>query len=185
MQRLTDNVGIRLQGVFRMSQSPTGIRNAAIAVILSLVVGCASESSRPGHAPVAVHAPSGTGSSRSVSQRAALAAVKQVGAPYRYGGSNERGFDCSGLVHYAYSKAGRSLPRTTSELWRQLAPVPASDLRVGDVLFFDIDGRVAHVGLYLGGRRFVHAPKSGSDVSVASLESDYYRAAFIRGGRPR
>ena len=168
-----------------MPQAPSGIRNAAIAVILSLVLGCASEPPRPEPAQASRYVPRGSGSPRSISQRAALAAVKQLGAPYRYGGSNEQGFDCSGLVQYAYAKAGKSLPRTTSDLWRQLEPVPARDLRVGDVLFFDIDGRVAHVGLYLGGRRFVHAPKSGSEVSVASLESGYYRAAFVRGGRPR
>lgn len=168
-----------------MPQAPSGIRNAAIAVILSLVLGCASEPPRPEPAQASRYVPRGSGSPRSISQRAALAAVKQLGAPYRYGGSNEQGFDCSGLVQYAYAKAGMSLPRTTNDLWRQLEPVPARDLRIGDVLFFDIDGRVAHVGLYLGGRRFVHAPESGSEVSVASLESDYYRAAFVRGGRPR
>ncbi|MDH4107346.1 MAG: C40 family peptidase [Gammaproteobacteria bacterium] len=127
----------------------------------------------------------GSRSQGGVSRRAAQVAVKQVGVPYRYGGHGESGFDCSGLVHFAYSRAGKSLPRTTHGLWRELEPVPSRDLRVGDVLFFDIEGKVSHVGLYLGASRFVHAPSSGREVSIASLDSDFYRSAFVRGGRPR
>jgi murein DD-endopeptidase len=111
-------------------------------------------------------------------------AVRQLGVPYRYGGNSTDGFDCSGLVHYAYSKAGKSVPRTTSGLWRKLTPVDRANLRVGDLLFFNIDGKVSHVGLYLGSRRFVHAPSSGRDVTIEELDSTYYRQAFVRGGRP-
>ena len=121
---------------------------------------------------------------RSVGERAAVVAVNQVGVPYRYGGASTRGFDCSGLVHYAYSRVGRRLPRTTGELWRRLQPVSAKGLRVGDVLFFRIDGDISHVGLYLGNRRFVHAPATGRTVSVETLDSGFYRRAFVRGGRP-
>jgi len=88
-------------------------------------------------------------------------------------------------VQFAYAKAGRKMPRTTGELWREMPPVPDQDLEVGDVLFFNIEGKVSHVGLYLGSRRFVHAPSSGREVTIASLDSDFYREAFIRGGRPR
>ena len=122
--------------------------------------------------------------SLSVGERAAVVAVRQVGVPYRYGGSSTEGFDCSGLVHYAYAKAGRSIPRTTRHLWRDLRPVAADQLRVGDLLFFDINGSVSHVGLYLGSRRFVHAPSTGREVTVEQLDSAFYRAAFVRGGRP-
>lgn len=58
-------------------------------------------------------------------------------------------------------------------------------MRIGDVLFFDVDGKMAHVGVYLGKERFVHAPASGQSVTVASLDSPYYDAALIRAGRPR
>jgi cell wall-associated NlpC family hydrolase len=117
-------------------------------------------------------------------ERAAVVAVRQLGVPYRYGGSNQSGFDCSGLVHYAYSKAGKSIPRTTGGLWNELKPVSANNLRVGDLLFFNIDGTISHVGLYLGSRRFVHAPSTGRDVTIDQLDSGYYRKAFVRGGRP-
>lgn len=131
--------------------------------------------------PVQTH----RGARRTRGEYAAVAAVRQVGVPYRYGGSTSSGFDCSGLIHYAYATTGKSMPRTTSALWRDLNPVAVKDLRVGDVLFFDIEGKMSHVGLYLGDSRFVHAPSSGKTVTVASLNSSYYRRALIRGGRPR
>ena len=121
---------------------------------------------------------------RTAADQAAITAAGQVGVPYRYGGTTREGFDCSGLVYFAYSKAGVRLPRTTGALWRSLEPVALRDLQVGDVLFFDIEGKVSHVGLYLGERRFVHAPSSGREVSIASLDSGYYQRALIRGGRP-
>jgi cell wall-associated NlpC family hydrolase len=121
---------------------------------------------------------------RSPGEQAALVAVQQIGVPYRYGGSTSRGFDCSGLVQFAYSNAGKRIPRTTSEQWRQLRPVSSNNLRVGDLLFFRIEGKVSHVGMYLGHRRFVHAPSTGREVSTASLDSDFYRRAFVRAARP-
>ena len=113
-----------------------------------------------------------------------MIAVGQVGVPYRYGGRSRDGFDCSGLVNYAYAKAGMTVPRTTRGLWRELRPVAWEDLEVGDVLFFDIAGKASHVGLYIGRGRFVHAPSTGREVTIADLDSAYYRRAFMRGGRP-
>lgn len=120
-----------------------------------------------------------------VGERAATVALGQVGTPYRYGGSTPSGFDCSGLVHYAYASAGLNIPRTTAGLWSDLAPVPERDMRSGDLLFFSIDGKMSHVGLYIGKGQFVHAPSSGKRVSVESLGSRYYKNAFVRAGRPR
>jgi cell wall-associated NlpC family hydrolase len=110
--------------------------------------------------------------------------LRQVGVPYRYGGSNTSGFDCSGLVQYSYRKAGKSVPRTTGQLWAATTTVHPDELREGDVLFFRVEGKMSHVGLYLGGQQFVHAPSSGRTVSVESLTSPFYSAAFIRAGRP-
>ena len=124
--------------------------------------------------------------SRSVSagERAAAVALDQVGVPYRYGGSTPSGFDCSGLVQYSYTRVGVSVPRTTGQLWSAAEPVGREELRAGDLLFFSIEGKMSHVGMYLGERRFVHAPQSGRKVSVASLDAPFYKAAFIRAGRP-
>lgn len=114
---------------------------------------------------------------------AANVALEQIGSPYRYGGDNKSGFDCSGLVHYSYLQIGKHVPRTTRDLWRQSRPVSAVNLQVGDILFFKIDGKMSHVGMYLGDGRFVHAPSTGKRVTVASLDSAFYQQAFIRGGR--
>lgn len=95
------------------------------------------------------------------------------------------GFDCSGLVQYAYQRAGKAMPRTTAQLWAGTYPVNRDDIQVGDLLFFRIDGKMSHVGMYLGDNRFVHAPSTGKVVSIANLSSDYYRKAFIRARRPK
>ncbi len=116
---------------------------------------------------------------------AARIALKQAGTPYRYGGNSPAGFDCSGLVQYAYGRAGRATPRTTHELFRATDAVSRQALRAGDLVFFEIDGKMAHVGIYLDDDRFVHAPRSGRSVSVESLDSGFYRDRFVRGGRFR
>lgn len=129
-------------------------------------------------APVPVPRPS-------VADRAAAIAVQQVGVPYRYGGQAPTGFDCSGLVHYAYLRAGKPVPRTTSQLWQYTDSVSRSELRRGDLLFFAIDGKMQHVGMYIGNEQFVHAPSSGKRVQVASLDWEFYSDALLRGGRLR
>jgi len=113
-----------------------------------------------------------------------MIALDQVGVPYRYGGSTPQGFDCSGLVQFSYSRAGVAVPRTTGQLWSASRTVDEDELRAGDLLFFSIDGKMSHVAMYLGDRRFVHAPQSGRTVSVGSLEAPFYRSALIRAGRP-
>ena len=114
---------------------------------------------------------------------AVTAALAQVGVPYRYGGMDRNGFDCSGLVYYAYREAGLQLARTTAGLWETLQPVPKNALRSGDVLFFNIEGKVRHVGIYIGNGRFVHAPSSGRSVQIENLNSGFYRQALVRAGR--
>lgn len=131
------------------------------------------------------HAASAKGRTRMIdpASQAANVAYRQVGTPYRYGGNSPSGFDCSGLVHYSYAMVGVSVPRTTGDLWRSSTPVLRADMRPGDVLFFNVEGKMSHVGLYLGSRRFVHAPSSGRAVSIATLDSPYYSKAFVRAGR--
>jgi cell wall-associated NlpC family hydrolase len=112
------------------------------------------------------------------------AALSQLGKPYRFGGLGPDAFDCSGLVRFAFAAAGIAVPRTTGEQFRAADPVNAADLRVGDLLFFRIGGSgVSHVGIYLGERRFIHAPQTGRPVETRSLDDDYYRARLLRMGR--
>ena len=171
-----------------MSSLPVTNCKTVIALIAALVVSaCGHEQVRRVPAGNAHTLPRPTATApraRQPGQQAAVVAVRQVGVPYRYGGTTTRGFDCSGLVQYAWSAAGKKIPRTTTEQWRRLSPVRDNDIRVGDLLFFRIDGQISHVGLYLGDRRFVHAPSSGRDVTVASLDAAFYQRTFVRAGRP-
>ncbi len=108
-----------------------------------------------------------------------------IGAPYRYGGSGPGSFDCSGLVQYSYRVAGLTLPRTSSEQFSVATPIRLSDAQPGDLLFFRYDGRVSHVAIYLGDLRFVHAPSSGKQVEVASLQDPHYQQHFLQAGQVR
>jgi len=123
--------------------------------------------------------------SQNMGARAAAVALQQVGVPYLYGGSTTRGFDCSGLVQYSYLRAGKNVPRTTGQLWSATSTVQRTDLKAGDLLFFNIEGKMSHVGMYIGDQQFVHAPSSGKTVTVGRLTSAYYSAAFMRAGRPK
>lgn len=111
----------------------------------------------------------------------ARTALDMLGTPYRYGGNDPTGFDCSGLVQFAHARHGIALPRTTLLQYRHEKRDPP-ELRPGDVLFFRIKGRVAHSGIYLGDGRFVHAPSSGSNVSVSRTDNPYFsdRLAGVR-----
>ena len=160
-----------------ISHSALLIRKLCCSMTLLLVVtACSSQPPAP--------TPPNKSQVSSTADRAAAIALQQVGVPYRYGGATPKGFDCSGLVHYSWAKAGKSVPRTTSSLWHYTQPVPADRIRKGDILFFRISGKMSHVGMYIGGGQFVHAPSTGSSVAVADLRSDFYRQAFIRAGRP-
>lgn len=172
-----------------MSSMPVTFVHGAVTILLMacLLAACGHEAASrlPDNGRTSTHRePVPVSSRRSRAEQAAIVAARQVGVPYRYGGSTTDGFDCSGLVQFAYAGAGKRIPRTTAAQWRHLAPVAGSELKVGDLLFFRIDGRISHVGLYLGQGRFVHAPSSGREVTIAELNSAFYRKAFVRGGRP-
>lgn len=99
-----------------------------------------------------------------------------VGKPYKYGGSSPAGFDCSGLVLFSYRQAGIALPHNTLQQRHASQRVKLADLRRGDLLFFDLEGKKhSHIGIYLGGRRFVHAPSSGKQVRNDTLDNPYWK----------
>jgi cell wall-associated NlpC family hydrolase len=107
---------------------------------------------------------------RTLGERAARIALREVGVPYRWGGTSPSGFDCSGLVYWTYRRLGVSLPHSSYALAGRGRPVRSSSLRPGDLLFFWGYG---HVGLYIGHGRMVHAPHAGENVQVVRLASGY------------
>ncbi len=107
-----------------------------------------------------------------------------VGSPYRYGGADPAGFDCSGLVFFVHRQLGISVPRTVAGQSLSAMLVDPAHLHPGDLVFFRESGvEATHVGVYTGGYRFIHAPQSGRPVSYGSLEDNYYRATFMGAGR--
>jgi cell wall-associated NlpC family hydrolase len=121
---------------------------------------------------------------RNVRTMALDTARSMLGVAYRYGGADPRGFDCSGLVHYSYAKAGLELPRTSQDIFRASQLVNPGNLRAGDLVFFTISSKkIAHVGIYAGNKRFIHAPSSGKGVSYASLETPYWKNRLVAVGR--
>ena len=122
--------------------------------------------------------------SAAASTTAAEYAVEMVGKPYRYGGFTPAGFDCSGLVHYSFGRAGVRLPRDTPGLRRVGDELDWNELARGDLVFFDQEGKKAsHVGIYLGDGRFVHAPSSGGRVRIDRIDAPYWRRHFTEARR--
>jgi cell wall-associated NlpC family hydrolase len=148
----------------------------ALAALLAALAGCAGKPSAPDLA--AGHA------SPHQATRAAEVALSMVGRPYRYGGDTPAGFDCSGLVSYSYAQAGVRASRDTRTLREQAVLIRTTQLRRGDLLFFDVEGKkFSHVGLYLGDGRFVHAPSSGGRVRLDHLDAEYWRRHFVEARR--
>jgi murein DD-endopeptidase len=151
----------------------------AFALLLVVLLGACSS------APY--RAPAGSGSTRpsaELSDQAAGHALSMIGKPYRYGGSGPAGFDCSGLVMYSYRQAGLALPHNTDKQRRAARPIKVADLRRGDLLFFNQEGKkYGHVGIYVGGGKFVHAPSSGKSVRSDRLDTPYWRKHLSEAGR--
>jgi cell wall-associated NlpC family hydrolase len=89
-----------------------------------------------------------------------------LGTPYRWAGASPSGFDCSGFVMYVYSRVGIKLPHSSWMLWGVGKPVARRNLRPGDIVFFR---GLGHVGIYVGGGRFIHSPQTGDVVRIQSI----------------
>jgi len=136
----------------------------------------------PGNAGDARKSADGQGRVQTVLQRA----LALLGTPYRWGGTSpDKGFDCSGLVGYVFRNAlGIELPRVSREMAQSGELVSdRAKLAAGDLVFFGHSGRVDHVGIYMGEGRFVHAPRTGRDVTVSSLDQGYWSGKFMQARR--
>jgi cell wall-associated NlpC family hydrolase len=160
---------------------------AACSTVVTVVAlgACArSPSARPPvthpDAPVVATSPAPA----SDGERLAEAALAWVGVPYRNGGGDPSGFDCSGLVQYVFAERGIRLPRGVDEQSRVGRPVGAGQISAGDLVFFTTTGPGAsHVGIALGPDAFVHAPSSSGRVRVERLSAPYWAQRFVEARR--
>jgi cell wall-associated NlpC family hydrolase len=113
-------------------------------------------------------------------------ALQHIGVKYRYGGTSpDRGFDCSGLIHYSAQESwGLKLPRRARDMASVGQQIKVSELVVGDLVFFNTLGhRYSHVGIYLGDGYFVHAPSSKGQVRVENMSAQYWKARYTGARR--
>jgi cell wall-associated NlpC family hydrolase len=102
------------------------------------------------------------------------------GAPYRNGGADPAGFDCSGFVYYVFARHGIRVGRTVTEQYHAGHAIDAGRLEPGDLVFFNTGGSgPSHVGIAIGGDEFVHAPSTNGEVRVERLGSGYWSGRFV------
>jgi peptidoglycan DL-endopeptidase CwlO len=107
-------------------------------------------------------------------------AMQFLGVPYVWGGASPSGFDCSGLVMYAYAQVGVSLPHNAAMQYSYGSPVSRDQLQAGDIVFFD---GLGHNGLYIGGGSFIHSPHTGDVVKISSLSDSWYASTYVGARR--
>ena len=167
-------------------------RRAIFALVLLLAVtGCAKQvlspdlsetTSATAGSATAGSATAGSATAESPSSRNATAArmaTRYLGAPYVWAGAGPAGFDCSGLVMYAFGQVGVAIPHNAAQQFRLGTPVDRDRLVPGDVVFFN---QLRHNGIYLGGGRFVHSTKPGG-VRIARLDDDWFRTRWVGARR--
>jgi cell wall-associated NlpC family hydrolase len=133
-------------------------------------------------APEALSAPSAPSAPAPAAQYGGVVgiAMQYLGVPYRWGGADPSGFDCSGFSMYVYGKVGVSLPHHAASQYGMGSPVSKSELAAGDLVFFN---GLGHMGIYIGGGQFIHAPHTGDVVKISSLSDSWYAATYVGARR--
>jgi cell wall-associated NlpC family hydrolase len=107
-------------------------------------------------------------------------AMQYLGVPYVWGGASPSGFDCSGFAMYVYAQVGVSLPHHAASQYGYGVPVSRDQLEPGDLVFFN---GLGHMGIYIGGGQFIHAPHTGDVVKISSLSDSWYAATWVGARR--
>jgi peptidoglycan DL-endopeptidase CwlO len=107
-------------------------------------------------------------------------AMQYLGVPYVWGGASPGGFDCSGFVMYVYAQVGVSLPHNAAAQYGYGVPVSRDQLQPGDLVFFN---GLGHMGMYIGGGQFIHAPHTGDVVKISSLSDSWYASTYVGARR--
>jgi cell wall-associated NlpC family hydrolase len=167
-----------------MLRSPLKALLPVLAAIAAVTAGCAGAPTEPSARIFASVNVEPRVADEAVGGAIADVAMGMVGTRYLYGGTDPlEGFDCSGLVYYAYGQAGYDVPRSSREQFRAARKISVGEADPGDLMFFQDQTKLSHVGIYLGDGFFVHAPASGKNVAVGSLDSHYYREHLVAVGR--
>jgi cell wall-associated NlpC family hydrolase len=169
-------------------------RAIALTLLVFGATGCASTRAvpqpfpRPGGPAASPPAATATPTPRTAGDGYAIAgtALGLRGTPYRNGGSDPSGFDCSGFVWYVFGQHGIRVARTVGEQYREGVDVAGEALQPGDLLFFNTQGPGAsHVGMAIGGDEFVHAPSSRGEVRVERISAPYWSSRYVGARRVR
>jgi peptidoglycan DL-endopeptidase CwlO len=154
-------------------------RSLVISITLLLSLPATARATAVDVAPHVGHTPIAADTIAAVAVRDAM---RLRGVPYVWSGSTPAGFDCSGFTSYVYGKLGIHLAHSSYAQWTSGPRVPRRDLRPGDLVFF---AGLGHVGIYIGGNRFIHAPHTGTVVSVNRLSGGWYGGDYDGAVRPR
>jgi len=126
------------------------------------------------------------GTSESKGQSIVNYARKFLGTKYRWGGTTTKGFDCSGFTQYVYKKSGISLSRVSRNQAKNGTYIKKANLRIGDLVFFDTNGgknRINHVGIYIGGGKFIHSSSNHKGVVISNIDSGFYSKTYMTARR--
>ncbi len=158
------------------------MRRAPLFLLMALAAGCASGGAVPAPFPTPGPRPTSREPALTPMDRPAVVgtALSLRGAPYRNGGSDPSGFDCSGFVAYVFAQQGLYMPRTVTEQYAQGQPVGQDVVSPGDLVFFStVAPGPSHVGIAISPDEFVHAPSVSGVVRVESLNASYWSSRFV------
>ncbi|HET7793981.1 MAG TPA: C40 family peptidase [Rhizobacter sp.] len=168
--------------------TPVSVRTVLVALACALAASFA-QAAPDSNDPIAkLLADKGVIEVRDATSDLVISAMNFLGVPYKRGGNSDAGFDCSGFTRHIYENSlGLLLPRKVDDQAKAtgLAPVKRTELKPGDLVFFNTLKRTfSHVGIYVGDDKFIHAPRPGGEIRVESMDVRYWAKRFTGARRP-